>query len=380
MRENLRKYVLSLFANMADTPRNHALRDEVLQNTMDRYDDAIANGFDEGQAYAEAIAGMGDIESLLEPDPAAQANKKKRLIVLLAVAVCVVVVGVIGVFARIASRVTYNIMAPSAMTVPVAVDTAVMTPEPKAEVFSVFSTSIDFDSTGYVCSTGNILAEGVTKVEIHWLDGFVNVYEGDSQHFTLHEDETQYPLCWKIDGDTLIVQPAMPGDHHDFPSKSLYMNLPAGLALEVFSLEVTSGDAFLDNITASTVNTSSVSANVNLYECRVDALHMDNVSGDLSFDGEVTGALNITTVSGNAYVYAKDTPDDVYMESVSGNVTLTCEDARAMEIEFDSASGDLYCDRELVWNAQGKAVIEGDGSPAQIVIETVSGNADIWSY
>lgn len=379
MRENLRKYVLSLFENMADTPRNHALRDEVLQNTMDRYDDAIAGGLSDGQAYAEAIAGMGDIESLLEPDPALQRQKKTRLILLLAAVVCVAVVGVVGgIFVRIASRVTYSIMAPSTQSAPVAVDAVV--PMKTGDPFTLFSAPIDFDSAGYVCSTGNILAEGVNKLEIHWISGFVNVYESDGQHFSLQEDESNYPLCWKIDGDTLIVRPAMPGDYHDFSEKSLYLNLPAGLELEEFRLYTTSGDAFIDLLRANNVHVNTTSANVSLYDCQVGTLAMETVSGEMNFDGEVSEKIELKSVSGDAYVYTKDTPDLVNMETVSGDITLSSESSRAMEIDFDTTSGDLYCDRELAWNAAGKAVIEGSGEPAQITIETTSGDANIWSY
>ena len=50
MREQLRAYVLRLFAQAPDTQRNRELREEILQNTLDRFDDLIAQGVPEENA------------------------------------------------------------------------------------------------------------------------------------------------------------------------------------------------------------------------------------------------------------------------------------------------------------------------------------------
>ena len=62
MREQLIQYVSLLFAgaeNCEDT------RQEILQNTLDRYDDLIAQGKSEEAAYRLAIIGIGDINEIL---------------------------------------------------------------------------------------------------------------------------------------------------------------------------------------------------------------------------------------------------------------------------------------------------------------------------
>ena len=62
MREQLIQYVSLLFAgaeNCEDT------RQEILQNTLDRYDDLIAEGKPEEAAYRLAIIGIGDINEIL---------------------------------------------------------------------------------------------------------------------------------------------------------------------------------------------------------------------------------------------------------------------------------------------------------------------------
>lgn len=62
MRDQLIQYVSLLFAgaeNCEDT------KQEILQNTLDRYDDLIAQGKSEEAAYRLAITGIGDINEIL---------------------------------------------------------------------------------------------------------------------------------------------------------------------------------------------------------------------------------------------------------------------------------------------------------------------------
>ena len=62
MREQLIQYVSLLFAgaeNCEDT------KQEILQNTLDRYDDLIAEGKTPEAAYRLAISGIGDINEIL---------------------------------------------------------------------------------------------------------------------------------------------------------------------------------------------------------------------------------------------------------------------------------------------------------------------------
>ena len=64
MREQLIKYVELLFAG---TPDSEDMRQEILQNTLDKYDDYISQGKSAEAAYRLAIAGIGDISGILEP-------------------------------------------------------------------------------------------------------------------------------------------------------------------------------------------------------------------------------------------------------------------------------------------------------------------------
>ena len=72
MRDQLIQYVRLLFAG---TPDSYDMQQEILQNTLDRYDDLIAQGKAPEAAYRLAISGIGDINEIIgsarnEPSPA----------------------------------------------------------------------------------------------------------------------------------------------------------------------------------------------------------------------------------------------------------------------------------------------------------------------
>lgn len=66
MREQLIKYIDLLFAG---TNNCEDMKQEILQNTLDRYDDLIADGKVPEAAYRLAISGIGDINEILGTEP-----------------------------------------------------------------------------------------------------------------------------------------------------------------------------------------------------------------------------------------------------------------------------------------------------------------------
>ena len=70
MREQLIHYVNLLFAGAADS---EDIRQEILQNTLDRFDDLVSQGKSPEAAYRLAISGIGDINEILGSAPKKQA-------------------------------------------------------------------------------------------------------------------------------------------------------------------------------------------------------------------------------------------------------------------------------------------------------------------
>lgn len=62
MREQLAQYVELLFAGNGDV---EDIKEEILQNTLDRYDDLIAQGKSPQDAYRLSITGIGDVNEII---------------------------------------------------------------------------------------------------------------------------------------------------------------------------------------------------------------------------------------------------------------------------------------------------------------------------
>lgn len=113
MRDQLQQYVELLFAG---APDSEDIKQEILQNTLDRYDDLIAQGKVPQAAYRLAITGIGDISEILgtvptgaisappvreaapEADTAAAKRKRNRAIAIGLYIICIIPLIVLSSF------------------------------------------------------------------------------------------------------------------------------------------------------------------------------------------------------------------------------------------------------------------------------------------
>lgn len=105
MNEKLRAYVEELFKNAPKTKQTVEIKEEILRNSIDRYNDLIKEGRSPEAAYNISVAGIGDvshlIDSMIAPVSSSgytkeeiAANEKKRTL-LLAVSVAMYILSVI---------------------------------------------------------------------------------------------------------------------------------------------------------------------------------------------------------------------------------------------------------------------------------------------
>ena len=105
MNEKLRAYVEELFKNAPKTKQAVEIKEEILRNSIDRYNDLIKEGRTPEAAYNISVAGIGDVSHLIDSmiAPVASsgytreeiaANEKKRTLIL-AVSVAMYILSVI---------------------------------------------------------------------------------------------------------------------------------------------------------------------------------------------------------------------------------------------------------------------------------------------
>ncbi len=66
MQEKLREYMDDLFQDAPKTRKVIELKEEILQNLTDKYNDLIAEGKTEEAAYNIAVASVGDVQELID--------------------------------------------------------------------------------------------------------------------------------------------------------------------------------------------------------------------------------------------------------------------------------------------------------------------------
>ena len=66
MNKRIRSMVDEIFSEMKMTAENLALRDELMANAQARYEDAVAQGKSEEEAFVEVAASLEDVCGLLE--------------------------------------------------------------------------------------------------------------------------------------------------------------------------------------------------------------------------------------------------------------------------------------------------------------------------
>ncbi|HAN21732.1 MAG: hypothetical protein A2Y15_00485 [Clostridiales bacterium GWF2_36_10] len=77
MNEKLRAYIENLFQHAPKNKKTVELKEEMLQNLIDKYSDLITEGKSEDSAFNIAVASVGDINALIE-----ELNKNNRVVAL----------------------------------------------------------------------------------------------------------------------------------------------------------------------------------------------------------------------------------------------------------------------------------------------------------
>ena len=381
MREQLRAYVLRLFAQAPDTQRNRELREEILQNTLDRFDDLIAQGVPEESAYTQAVGSIGDVESLLEPAPEKKQTHWGAIVLSAVAAVLVIALILFLVLRRETPRQEQDNW----------VDSLTDWAEDIGEAAGDWGEQVGEDLSGWIdgsytiaygnedqysVGAGSIPAEGISRVEIYWQAGSVTVAQGEGEAIAFTESETEkekYELRYLVEGDQLTIRFAKDGIYRSLPSKDLTLTLPGAL-----------GDLVVDTVSASeeipALPIQGISLDTVSGKCTVagdpTVLEWESVSGELAFTGSAM-EIQGDSVSGSAAFHLTETPSRFTCDTVSGDVSLTIPGERSFEAKLNTTSGDLRCDLPTQTVGKNTLSYEANGDAAAFTVDTVSGDFTI---
>lgn len=345
MREQLKAYVQHLFDRAADTPRNRELLEEILQNTLDRYDDLVAQGIAEADAYQQAVSQIGEVEKLWEPGRPGRPKAKKQL----------------HGWARFAEGVT-------AMAVGAA-DHALRGGWPGGKCTVRYS-----QSERYTVGGGAVPADGIERVKVSWLQGQVTVVAGQGDAIGIEEEgPADEPLCWCVQGDTLDVQFVKAGVYLRLPDKRLTITLPRQLTK--LKIDTVSADVELDHTPTKALKLETVSGSGRV-DGQYGALSWESVSGDLEFHGSAA-TVKAEAVSGDIALHLSETPDTLEAENVSGDLLIVLPRSRSFDLHYNTVSGEYACGLPTVKEGKHHWRYEAGGEPAKLKLETVSGDLSV---
>lgn len=231
-------------------------------------------------------------------------------------------------------------------------------------------------------SVGSADPAAIREIKIDWISGSVTVEPGDVQEITFLESGNgidKYKMVWKQSGDELVIQYSKDsstagfGLHFGDGSKDLTVTVPRGWVCNSLELDTASADLTVRDVIIREMEIDSASGTAKFENCTVSSLDVDTASGDVTFTGSLN-ELDFEAASASFTGVLENVPDQVKMDSMSGDLTLTLPEDAGFTVSLDAMSSDFSSDFPTV--KKNKSYVCGDGH-CKIDVSTMSGDVAI---
>ena len=231
-------------------------------------------------------------------------------------------------------------------------------------------------------SVGSADPAAIREIKIEWIAGSVTIEPGDGQEITFLESGTatgKYEMVWKQSGDELVIQYSKDsstagfGLHFGDGSKDLTITVPRGWVCDSLELDTASTDLTVRNMIIREMEIDSASGTAKFENCTVSSLDVDTASGDVTFSGSLN-ELDFEAASASFTGVLENVPDQVNMDSMSGDLTLTLPEDAGFTVSLDAMSSDFSSDFPTV--KKNKSYVCGDGH-CKIDVDAMSGDVSI---
>lgn len=238
------------------------------------------------------------------------------------------------------------------------------------------------DTVSRTGSTGSASTEAIREIKIDWISGSVTVEPGDVQEITFLESGNgtdKYEMVWKQSGDELVIQYSKDssiagfGLHFGDGSKDLTVTVPRGWVCDSLELDTASTDLTVRDMIIREMEIDSASGTAKFENCTVSSLDVDTASGDVTFTGSLS-ELDFEAASASFTGVLENVPDQVNMDSMSGDLTLTLPEDAGFTVSLDAMSSDFSSDFPTV--KKNKSYVCGDGH-CKIDVSAMSGDVSI---
>ena len=231
-------------------------------------------------------------------------------------------------------------------------------------------------------SVGSADPAAIREIKIEWITGSVTIEPGDVQEITFLESGNgtdKYEMVWKQSGDELVIQYSKDsgiagfGLHFGDGSKDLTVTVPRGWVCDSLELDTASTDLTVRDMIIREMEIDSASGTAKFENCTVSSLDVDTASGDVTFSGSLN-ELDFEAASASFTGVLENVPDQVKMDSMSGDLTLTLPEGAGFTVSLDAMSSDFSSDFPTV--KKNKSYVCGDGH-CKIDVDAMSGDVSI---
>lgn len=282
-----KSYLDRIFSTVVETEESINLKDEILGDMLEKYNDLVEGGMDGERAYAKVITSFGDLDEIIsELERREKSQKdmdedsyKKNILPL------------------------YNFS------------------EAYKDIYvegDVFTLDIKPNE------------DEVTRVEIIANEDFLDLYEGKIM----------------VVDDCLMVKLKRPENkllRFSFPTSSnkIVVRVAKRLiknTLGKVKLKSVSGSIYISEMTASKFDLNSISGSIGCDHLVGDKLSLDTVSGRIETEEVGAKDIKINSVSGSLKAY-KTLGEDIYFNAVSGSIEI--ENIKGRTLKLNTVSGGI---------------------------------------
>lgn len=307
MMEEIRYYVDYIFDQYVSTQELRELRDEILLDAEDRYQDCLSRGFAEADARKEVIDSLGDLKEMLDQIGAVRKKKDARMEPLRAVL------------------------------------------DAGNDIAFFVSSFFDDDSE----ETGDVY-ENIHAVRISCRSADVEILEGKDEKAEVFISGCTECLHVRAEDDVLVIDETetkklisrdprvkirVPENLRLFSAKNAAGDMDIeGLHAQEAEITLVSGDLSMKRCSADRISAETVSGDIELQDCTFHDAAVTSKSGDAAIASESCADCRVRTVSGDIEIRI-DAPDHLEAETKSGDVHASMHDTR--ECMIRSAAGDI---------------------------------------
>lgn len=178
--------------------------------------------------------------------------------------------------------------------------------------------------------------------------------------------------CSNISGDMEVG--AITCEEGEFSSVSGAISLAGTSFSGECGLSTTSGDIALAKVGAEKVNASTTSGALYFEDTSLEEGDFNSTSGEIYFQGGAK-RFHASTISGASHASFSGCPEDVGIESVSGQITVELPRSASFRVEHDTVSGEFVCDFPTPGGSEGTY---GKGTPqGELDFSTTSGDMQV---